>query len=229
MAIALIPAREGSKRIVQKNTKSFCGQPLIAYSIKTALKSGLFDKVIVSTDSPYIANLAQTFGAHVPFMRPKALADDYTTTRAVIEHAISELASQGINAEYCCCIYATAPFLQVESLTRGLESLQAQPDKAFAFSVSTFDFPIQRAITRNKKGLAPMFPEYSDTRSQDLHEAIHDAGQFYWGRCKDFLSDKHLFSEHSIGIDIPRYLVQDIDTLEDWTRAELMYKAYIGR
>lgn len=228
MNIAIIPARAGSKRIKHKNTKSFSGKPLIAYSIQAAKQSGLFDQIVVSTDCPDIAKLSIDLGASVPFMRPEELSDDFTGTREVINHAIKAMQEQGYELDYCCCIYATAPFVQVEYIKKGIELLKAQPEKAFAFSISTFDFPVQRALKNNKNGLAPMFPAFVEARSQDLEEAYHDAGQFYWGLAKEFLSAKQLFSEHSLGVRIPRYLVQDIDTHEDWVRAELMYKAYMN-
>lgn len=228
MNIAIIPARAGSKRIEHKNTKLFSGKPLIAYSIEAAKQSGLFDQIVVSTDCPEIAKLSEGFGACVPFMRPEELSDDFTGTREVINHAIKAMQEQGYELDYCCCIYATAPFVQVEYIKKGIELLKAQPGKAFAFSISTFDFPVQRALKNNTNGLAPMFPAFVEARSQDLEEAYHDAGQFYWGLAHEFLSAKQLFSEHSLGVQIPRHLVQDIDTHEDWVRAELMYKAYMN-
>ncbi len=229
MNFALIPARGGSKRIKNKNIKRFQGKPLIAYSIATAQQSGLFDKIIVSTDCQETANIALALGAEVPFMRPSELADDFSGTREVIEHAIVELAAQGLEFEYCCCIYATAPFLQPKYLKLGLDLLQQQPNKAFAFSVTSYDFPVQRALKVSKNGMAPMFPAFVDARSQDLEEAMHDAGQFYWGSTANYLSKKPLFSEHALGVRIPRNLVQDIDTPEDWDSAELMYMAYINK
>ena len=225
MNFALIPARAGSKRIPHKNVKDFCGQPLIAYSIKAAQDSGLFDDIIVSTDSPEIAELAISLGASAPFMRPKALADDFTGTREVIEHAINALSEQGKHYDYCCCIYATAPLLSVEYLNKGFEILKANDEKSFAFSVTHFDFPVQRAMKMTEHGLAPMFPAFVDARSQDLEEALHDAGQFYWGTTAGFLSKKAMFSSHAEAILLPRHLVQDIDTEEDWIQAELMYRA----
>lgn len=226
MNFALIPARSGSKRIKNKNIREFCGKPLIAYSIETALASGLFDEVIVSTDCEQIAALARSLGASTPFMRPSKLSDDFTGTREVIDHAILALQDLGKEFDLCCCIYATSPLLQVEYLRQGLDDLKRQPDKAFAFSVTHFDFPVQRAIKITADGMAPMFPAFVDARSQDLDEAVHDAGQFYWGHSKAFLTKKPLFSEHALPVLLPRYLVQDIDTEEDWIRAELMYKAY---
>lgn len=229
MNIAVIPARGGSKRIPAKNIKKFAGKPLIHYSIEAAMKSGLFDRVIVSTDSEEIAQVALKGGAEVPFIRPDTLSNDLVGTRPVTNHAIEFVREQGQNPEYCCCIYATAPFLQPEYLKQALRSLQSNSDKSFAFSVTSFPFPIQRSISIVDDGVEVMFPNDIGKRSQDLTEAYHDAGQFYWGRCEDYLSPKGIFSKDSIPIVLPRHLVQDIDTKEDWVRAELMYNAYIEK
>lgn len=228
MNLAIIPARGGSKRIPGKNIKEFAGKPLIAYSIEAAKKSGLFDKILVSTDSQDVADVAISLGVDVPFLRPAELSDDIVGTRPVTNHAIHYCIEHFFQPEFCCCIYATAPFLQVEYLQQGLASLKAQREKAFAFSVTSFPFPIQRAISINDQGIKPMFPEQIGKRSQDLEEAFHDAGQFYWGRTDDYLSAKRIFSSDSLPVVLPRYLVQDIDTPEDWQRAELMYQAYVG-
>ncbi|MER2492160.1 pseudaminic acid cytidylyltransferase [Catenovulum sediminis] len=226
MNIAIIPARGGSKRIPKKNIRPFAGKPLIAHSIQVAQQAKIFDHIMVSTDSDEIAEVARAYGAEVPFIRPENLADDFTGTRPVTNHAIQYYLKQGINLKYACCIYATAPLLTAEYLTQGYQALQAQKDKAFAFSVCTFPFPVQRALKQHNTGVTAMFPESIGKRSQDLEEAFHDAGQFYWGKVEDYLSKKGMFSEHSVPIMMPRFLVQDIDTLEDWHTAELMYKAH---
>jgi pseudaminic acid cytidylyltransferase len=225
--VAIIPARGGSKRIPGKNIKLFDGKPLIAYSIETALKSGLFEKVIVSTDSEEVQQVAQKYGAETPFIRPESLSNDHAGTRPVTNHAIQYCIEHLFEPDYVCCIYATAPFLQTTYLQAGLEALKANPDKLFAFSVTTFPFPIQRALKMQDDGVAPMFPEFINHRSQDLPEAFHDAGQFYWGSAKGYLSNQKIFSDKGLPVVLPRHLVQDIDTQEDWVRAELMYRAYI--
>ena len=227
MNLAIIPARGGSKRIPGKNIKEFAGKPLIAYSIEVAIKSGLFDKILVSTDSQEVANIALGLGVEVPFMRPAELSNDIVGTRPVSNHAIEYCIEHFFKPEFCCCIYATAPFLQVEYLQQGLGSLKTEKEKAFAFSVTSFPFPVQRALSINEQGINPMFAEQIGKRSQDLEEAFHDAGQFYWGRTDDYLSAKRIFSNNSLPIVLPRHLVQDIDTPEDWQRAELMYQAYV--
>jgi len=222
-AAAIIPARGGSKRIPRKNIKNFHGKPLIAYSIQTAISSGLFNKIIVSTDDEEIAAIAQEYGAEVPFMRPKELSDDFTGTSDVIGHALDWLEKRGELYDYVCTIYATAPLLQSKYLVEGLEKLKGS-NAANSFSATSMPFPIQRAFKINSSGRCQMFtPEYFTTRSQDLDESYQDAGQFYWLKIGGH-SDKIMFGEDSVPIILPRYLVQDIDTVEDWKRAELMYK-----
>lgn len=226
MNVAIIPARGGSKRIPRKNIKPFAGKPIIAYSIEAAKRSGLFDRILVSTDDEEIAQVAQSYGAEIPFLRPKTLADDHTGTNAVVKHAITWLKEQGNEAHFACCIYATAPFVQEKFLVEAYQRL-AGCEKSFAFSVTSYRFPVQRALSVTPEGFVnAMYPENIFTRSQDLEEAYHDAGQFYWGRAEAFLEDTLLFSTASIPIILPRHLVQDIDTPEDWQEAELMYKAW---
>lgn len=223
MTIAIIPARGGSKRIPRKNVKPFCGKPMIAYSIETAQETGVFDRIIVSTDDDEIADVAQRFGAEVPFRRSADLANDYTPTLPVVADTIRQLGEAAEIAEYVCCIYATAPFLRSEFLREGFELLRSHFDAEFTFSVTSYSSAIFRALRRSEDGHVQMFwPENELTRSQDLPEAWHDAGQFYWGRKQAFLSHEGVFSARSYGVVLPRYLVQDIDTPEDWERAERM-------
>ena len=221
-SVAIIPARGGSKRIPRKNLKPFDGVPMIVRSIRTALESQLFDQVVVSTDDEEIAEVARAHGAQVPYLRPASLADDFTGTAAVIVHALYQLPA----FDYACCIYATAPLLQVRFLRQGLELLEQHPEKSFAFSVTDFGFPVQRALTLDEQGaLTSLYPEFRNTRSQDLPAAFQDAGQFYWGRSEAWFRGDVLFSPVSLPVILPRHLVQDIDTLEDWTRAEYLYAA----
>ncbi len=222
-AVAIIPARGGSKRIPKKNIKLFHGKPLIAYSIDVALRSKLFDKVIVSTDNEEIAKVAIKYGADIPFIRPKELSDDFTGTGAVINHAIEYLKQNGEEFDFVCTIYATAPLLDEKYLIEGFEKLQNSNAK-MAFSCTSMPFPIQRTfkITQNER--CKMFwPENFIKRSQDLEVAYQDAGQFYWENLH-IKSDDITFGKDSIPIVLPRHLVQDIDTLEDWARAEFMYE-----
>lgn len=222
-AVAIIPARGGSKRIPRKNIKNFHGKPLIAYSIEVAQASQLFDRVVVSTDDEEIAKIAKTYGASVPFVRPKALADDFTGTADVINHALNWLHRDGEIYDYVCTLYATAPFLQKEYLQEGFKKLK-ESDAIHAFSVTSMPFPIQRTFKITENGRCEMFmPQHYYTRSQDLEEGYQDAGQFYWSKI-GVDSKEIIFGKDSIPIVLPRYLVQDIDTLEDWQRAELMYE-----
>ena len=223
--IAVIPARGGSKRIPRKNIKPFCGKPMIAYSIEAAIRSGIFDEIIVSTDDEEIADVAKNAGASVPFMRPKELSDDFTATGAVVEHAIKFLQARGDRIKFVCTIYATAPLIDEFYIKLGLEKLRASNAKN-AFSCTSMPFPIWRTFKIAKDGRCEMFwRENFAKRSQDLEEAYQDAGQFYWTNLDAPSSDEIFFGRDSIAIVLPRHLVQDIDTLQDWIRAEFLYEA----
>ena len=225
MRVAIIPARGGSKRIPRKNIKYFHGKPMIAYSIEAAVASRCFDKVIVSTDDAEIAEVAKQYGAEVPFLRPSDLSDDYATTMDVMQHAIIWCTDNRWDIDAVCCLYATAPFVTPGYLQQGLDKLN-QGGFEFVFSAATFPFPIQRAIKISPEGEVSMFsPENEQVRSQDLEEAYHDAGQFYWGKTKAFLEKKAIFTNHSSVVLLPRNRVQDIDTPEDWDLAEALYSA----
>lgn len=221
--LCIIPARGGSKRIPRKNIKDFFGKPLIAYSIEVALKSELFDKVVVSTDDEEIAKIAKEYGAEVPFIRPVELSDDFSGTGVVVAHAVEFLKQKGFSYDFVCTIYATAPLLQVEYLKEGYERLK-NSDAHMAFSVTSMPFPIQRTFKITDDERCEMFtPQHFKSRSQDLEEAYQDAGQFYWSNQNNKATDI-AFGKSSIPIVLPRHLVQDIDTLEDWERAEIMYQ-----
>lgn len=225
MKVAIIPARGGSKRIPRKNIKEFCGKPMIAWSIEAALKSGCFDRVIVSTDDQEIADVAQQYGAQVPFMRPAELSDDYAGTIPVIKQAIEWLTKNDQAPSLVCCLYATAPFVSAEDIQQGLKQLE-QTRVSYAFTVTSYAFPIQRAIKITADDGIEMFaPEHFNTRSQDLEEAYHDAGQFYWGTAEAWTTEKVIFGTESTPVILPRHRVQDIDTPEDWDRAEWLFKA----
>ncbi len=222
MRIAVIPARGGSKRIPRKNVRAFCGKPMIAWSIEAAASAGCFDRIVVSTDDDGIASAARAHGAEVPFERPAELSGDRTPTIPVIAHAADACGLQ--DGDLVCALYATAPFVQPEDLRRGLAAME-QEDCAYALSVTTFPFPIQRAVRRDGAGRLEMFePAQAGARSQDLEEAWHDAGQFYWGTAAAWRAATPIFAPSSFGVSIPRARVQDIDTPEDWARAELMFR-----
>jgi N-acylneuraminate cytidylyltransferase len=224
MNVAIIPARIGSKRIPKKNIKIFHGKPMIAYSIQAALKTKLFNSIIVSTDSMELANIAITYGAEVPFIRPAELSDDFTGTDAVILHALNYLIDHGADIQYVCCIYATAPFISASYIKKGFDLLKKE-NATSAFTVTTYPYPIYRSLKISEDGrLQMIWPDYMNVRSQDLSEAYHDAGQFYWADAQKYLIEKKIFSKAAVPVVLPRYLVQDIDTDEDWQRAEAMYK-----
>jgi pseudaminic acid cytidylyltransferase len=223
--IAIIPARGGSKRIPRKNIRPFCGRPLIAYSIEAARKSGIFDHVLVSTDDAEVREVASAYGAAAPFERPTELANDYATTVPVVKHALEWCEANYGPVTNVCCIYATAPFIQPQAIREAYAELVEKNVQGYVFTATTFPFPIQRAFRIKADGFVEMFePRNYEARSQDLEPAYQDAGQFYWGNSATYLSEKMFFSSESRALLLPRHLVQDIDTVEDWKRAELMYE-----
>jgi pseudaminic acid cytidylyltransferase len=222
--IAVIPARGGSKRIPRKNVKLFAGQPMISYAIRTALESRLFEHVVVSTDDDAIVEVARKHGAEVPFIRPKELSDDDTTTVPVIVHAISSCTELGMNFDTICCIYPCVPFLQVRDLVDSFQ-LFTSADAQFCFPVVEFPSPIQRALSMNTHGeLAPFLPDNELSRTQDLTATYHDAGQFYWGSSAAWKTNTHIHS-NAVGYVIPSWRTIDIDTPDDWARAEILAKS----
>jgi N-acylneuraminate cytidylyltransferase len=226
MNVCIIPARGGSKRIPRKNIKEFNGKPIIAYSIEAALKSNCFDRVIVSTDDNEVAEVAREYGAQVPFIRPDSLSNDYSGTIPVIKHAIEWLERHNNAIENVCCLYATAPFVQPQVISKALQQLQ-ESKADYCFSATSFAFPIQRAVKLTaEKRVDMLYPEFFETRSQDLEEVYHDAGQFYWGKSEAFKEGVLIFSDKSTLYMIPRYFAQDIDTVEDWIMAESMYQFF---
>ena len=224
--ICIIPARGGSKRIVGKNIKDFLGKPLIAYSIEAALNSKVFSEVIVSTDDEAIANVAREFGASVPFFREASLSDDYATSTDVIKDAIRRANSSFSDV---CCFYATAPLVTAEILKEAAGEFKKEECK-FLFSATAFDFPIQRAIKLDEKARVSMFyPQFERTRSQDLEPAFHDAGAFYFGKKEAWLECSAIFAPHSKAYLLPRNLVCDIDTIEDFEFAKKLYLINNGK
>jgi pseudaminic acid cytidylyltransferase len=229
MNICVIPARGGSKRIPRKNIREFCGKPMIAWSIEAAQQSDCFEQVVVSTEDPEIAAVARDWGADVPFLRPAQLADDYVGTTPVVAHAVQWCLDRDQVPEAVCCLYATSPFVQPQDLRLGLQSLDSVPEERFVFTATSYPFPIQRALRLDSSsGRAQMWePENFNKRSQDLEEAYHDAGQFYFGRPQAWLTDRNLF-QGSLPLVLPRWRVQDIDVEDDWIRAELIHKALMA-
>lgn len=225
MKLAVIPARGGSKRIPRKNIKLFGGKPMIAWSIEAAQRTGLFDNIVVSTDDAETASVAIKYGAKVPFIRPAELADDHTGISAVIAHAVEWHIENAFEPKHICCVYATAPFIRSEDIQQGLDILQ-QSGAEFAVAVTSYAFPIQRAVKLRKDGRIEMFdPVQFRTRSQDLQLAYHDAGQFYWGTTTSWQSGTPVLSPDAAPVFLPRYRVQDIDNPEDWEVAEQIFKS----
>lgn len=229
--IALIPARSGSKRIPRKNIKPFCGKPIIAYPITTALESKLFSRVIVSTDSQHIADIAQSYGAQAPFLRPSSLSDDFTPTAAVAAHAAQELGLD--SSDVLCVIYPTTPLLQARFLAQGLQAL-LDSSAAYSFGALEYSYNPYRSFCIKKSGangensgVSMLFPEHYHKRSQDLPRIYHDAGQFYFGRVWAWHDELPIFAPHSRPIVLPHSLAHDIDTLEDWNLAELKFRAFM--
>lgn len=227
--VAVIPARGGSKRIPGKNIRPFAGRPMIAYSIAAAQAAGVFSRIVVSTDDERVAEVARSWGAETPFLRPAEISDDHTPTAPVLLHALNQLAGGAEGPAYACCIYATAPFIRADDLRRGLERIR-EARAATLFPVASFPAPIQRALRLDGQDRLSMFwPEHLNTRSQDLPQAYHDAGQFYWIDVPRFRADPRFYGPDSVGLVLPRHLVQDIDTPEDWETAEILHAAFADR
>jgi pseudaminic acid cytidylyltransferase len=222
-AVAVIPARGGSKRVLRKNIREFHGRPMLSWSIEAALASKCFGQVIVSTDDEEIAEVARAFGAKVPFVRPAELSDDFAGTIPVVAHALKWLQQNGGDSSFVCCIYATAPFVLAKDICGGFDLIK-KTGGDYVYPVTTFDFPIQRAVRIKETGQVEMFqPEHFNTRSQDLEEAYHDAGQFYWGKAAAWVDGTPIFSPNAWPLKIPKNRVQDIDTEEDWGIAERLF------
>lgn len=221
--IAIIPARGGSKRIPRKNIKEFCGKPMIVWAIDAAMKSNLFEHIIVSTDDAEIASIAITHGAEVPFFRPHELSDDLTPTVPVLAHAVQECINLGWHIDYACCIYPCVPFLVVDDLKKSFDIIN-ETNATFIFPVAEYVHPIQRAMRQLTNRKMEFFnPQYELTRTQDLEKSYHDAGQFYWGKASSWLSHKKMHTD-GLGMVIPNWRVVDIDNFDDWMRAELFFK-----
>ena len=221
--VCIIPARGGSKRIPRKNVKVFAGRPLIGWTISAARESGVFDDILVSTDDDEIAHIAEEHGAEAPFRRPVALAHDLAPTLPVVEHALGWFEEQRGPIGMACCAYSS-PFLRVETITAGLTELKAHPDTDFVVSATTFDYPIFRALeTRADGSVGMIWPEHIMQRSQDMPAAIHDAGQFYWGRRAAFRVHSVVYAARCRAVLLPRGKAQDIDTPEDWAVAENLF------
>lgn len=222
-AIAIITARGGSKRIPKKNIKEFCDKPIIAYSIEAALKSGIFDEVMVSTDSEEIAEIAEKYGAKVPFFRSSENAGDFASTADVIAEVLECYAREGKTFDYTCCIYPTAPFVTAKKLQDALQKM-IDEDADSLMPVVSFSFPPQRGMVIREGKLSYMFPENAMKRSQDLETMYHDCGQFYFLKTDEFLKEKKLVLNKATAMEMSELEVQDIDNESDWNLAELKYR-----
>ena len=221
MKVAIIPARGGSKRIPRKNIKEFNGRPIIAWSILAAQESGLFDHIIVSTDDSEIRMIAEKYGATVPFIRPSDISDDHTPTVPVISHAVKEIEKLYQNIEYACCIYPCSPLLLASDMVEAFNMLEST-GADFVYSVVEYPHPIFRSMRQSENGkMEFIYPKHELTRTQDLERVFHDAGQFYWGRAEAWRELKKMHTD-GLGMEIPSYRVVDIDTEDDWKRAELL-------
>lgn len=225
--IAIITARGGSKRIPKKNIKEFCGKPIIAYSIEAALESGVFDEVMVSTDSEEIAEIAKKYGAKIPFMRSEATSNDFATTSDVLMEVFAEYEKMGRPIEYACCIYPTAPFVTAKKLQNAMSTL-IEDNADTVMPVVSFSFPPQRGMAIRDGELKLVQPEHIITRSQDLEPIYHDAGQFYAIKVDNFKKSKNVFKGSVLPLVISELEVQDIDNETDWKLAEMKYQLMRG-
>lgn len=226
MRIAVIPARGGSKRIPRKNIRPFCGKPMIAWAISAAKSSALFSHVVVSTDDDEVGEQARQWGAATPFVRPEHLADDHTPTVPVVAHAIEVCRAQGWSFDAVCCIYPCSPFLQTSDLIEAMDLLE-RSNAAFVYPVSEYAHPIQRAMRRLANGQMQLLsPQYEMVRTQDLEPTYHDAGQFYWGQAAAWLAHGRMHTD-GLGMPIPSWRVVDIDTEDDWVRAERIFHSVL--
>ncbi len=225
--IAIITARGGSKRIPKKNIKEFCGKPIIAYSIEAALNSGMYDEVMVSTDSEEIAEIAKKYGAQVPFLRSEKTSNDFATTRDVLDEVIEEYKKRGKSFDFMTCIYPTAPFVTADKLKEAVTKL-SESDADWAMPVTAYSFPPQRAMVIRDGGLEYQYPEYKNTRSQDLEPIYHDCGQFYVYKIDVYMGDRQ-GSGKVLPLITPEEETQDIDNISDWIIAEIKYQKFIEK
>ncbi len=226
--IAIITARGGSKRIPRKNIKEFCGKPMLAYSVEAAVQSGIFDTVMVSTDDEEIAQVAVQYGAEVPFMRSETTSGDFATTNDVLHEVLEEYEKRGEHFDLGCCIYPTAPFVTAGKLTDAVELLM-NSDADTLFPVVAFSYPPQRAMIVKEGRLVFEYPQYMDSRSQDLEPHYHDVGQFVVFRTKAYKRNRKLMIGNIIPMVVSEMEVQDIDNETDWQIAEMKYKFMVEK
>ena len=223
--VAIIPARGGSKRIKGKNFKRMNGEPVISNTIKKLKKSKIFNKILVSSDSKKIIKISKKAGAEVPFVRPKKLSGDYTSSFDVTSHCIKYLNDKNYKFNYACCVYPVNPFLKISDLKKGLNKVKKKK-KGFIFSAVKYEFPFFRSFIISKKKIKMIFNKNLKKRSQDLKQIMCDAGQFYWGNKNSWLKENVFFSKNSDVIIIPKWRYHDIDTHDDWKKAEKILKVF---
>ena len=214
MRVAIVPARGGSKRVPQKNFRDLNGSPTIVRTLRILERSRVFDRIVVSTDHPQIKKLSESVGAEVPFTRPESLADDYCTTKEVIEHAIGEIKLDDPNGAVCC-VYPTAVLLEPDTIRTGLELLQKNPSR-FVVSVKSFEHPVGRAMLIDRDSLRPVELSNTSSRTQDCVDFVHDAGQFYWGSVASWTSTRGILDTGAVPLRLNRLAGLDVDTMEDW-------------
>lgn len=225
--IAIIPARAGSNRIPNKNIKMFFGKPILAWTIINLKKSKLFKDIYVSTDSKKIANIAKKYGAKVPFYRSKKLSGNFTGTQKVVQNMINFLTKNGAEMSYVCCVYPTACNIRPKDVKKGFYKIKKKWD--FVISASQYESPPQRAFVKKNNALKMIYPKLFNCRTQDLQPMFFDAGQFYWAKTQTWLNKKLIFNKSCTTVFIPRWRVQDIDTMEDWKKAQLIFKIMKGK
>ncbi len=226
--LCIIPARGGSKRIPRKNIKIFIDKPIIAYSIEAALKSRIFEEVMVSTDDNEIESIALGYGASVPFKRSDSSSNDFASTEDVILEVINQYEKIGVFFDYVCCLYPTAPFVSSNRLIEAYNKLKSNNYNTL-LPIVNFSYPILRALKLEKERLCMVWPENEDVRSQDLETYFHDSGQFYWIKCDQFRLKKKIFTENTGYIELSQIEVQDIDNIDDWHLAEIKFEKYIDK
>ncbi len=222
--LCVIPARGGSKRIPRKNIKDFLGKPIIAYSIEAAIRSNIFDEIMVSTDDEEIARISRKYGAKIPFLRSHCNSNDTAGLAEVLIEVINSYMLRGIEYDIISCVLPTAPFITPDKLNKAYYKLMKISANAI-IPIVEFEYPIQKAFISEGCFIQMKWPENYTIRSQDLEPCYHDAGQFYFIRTVSLLHYKKLIVPKTTYIKYDSLEVQDIDKDVDWTLAELKFQS----